>query len=251
MKNLVIDKSFLQGVSKKRICELSQSYNILMPRSLFFELLKQTPIERAKLFKKFDIQKKYQLLPTFGEIFSQELKSGNKIIPSDLIKSRSYSIHENLCDDNFKFTEEQNDGIQQLKEDINLLSVLFLNVIEDFMEGKIDFNEKDIDKNEKLVKLYITKLNQYYKNNINKFDSSSFVYNWTLVLHLFAKDLSIRYENINIIRESENAKEKIRHDILDMEYLVFSIMENNFATKERKLIDWFNQLSKNGTCIVD
>ena len=88
-------------------------------------------------------------------------------------------------------------------------------------------------------------------NNITNFNSEYFSYKWIQILNLFAIDLANRYESIEVIKTSKKAKERIRHDIYDMEYLLFALAEGNFATKEDKLIRWFKLLSKDGTCITN
>ena len=105
----------------------------------------------------------------------------------------------------------------------------------------------------KVPKLQYIALLKYYKNdnNITNFNSVYFSYKWIQILNLFAIDLANRYESIEVIKTSKKAKERIRHDIYDMEYLLFALAEGNFATKEDKLIRWFKLLSKDGTCITN
>ena len=105
----------------------------------------------------------------------------------------------------------------------------------------------------KVPKLQYIALLKYYKNdnNITNFNSEYFSYKWIQILNLFAIDLANRYESIEVIKTSKKAKERIRHDIYDMEYLLFALAEGNFATKEDKLIRWVKLLSKDGSWITN
>jgi len=254
MANIVLDKSFLRGVSGNKIKNLSQDNIFLMPFALLYELVKDEPRKRAKLFQKFDNEKKYLLLPSFYTLFQYEIDNNKPItLPSDYINQRDYSLHKQLCNETYILSDKQRRAIEGQKKDKDILVNIFFKLIKEYIESKKNTSRKELEEKiifnkEKLTQDY-KELQRYYGKEIldaSNFNDNWFIYKWLQVLNLFAIDIAYRYDSINIITDSPKTTEKIIHDILDMEYLVFAISENGFATQESKLIEWYKLLCPNG-----
>jgi hypothetical protein len=41
-------------------------------------------------------------------------------------------------------------------------------------------------------------------------------------------------------------RERIRHDVLDAQYLMLALLEGAFATKEKKMCEWWGKLMPEG-----
>ncbi|MBU0801339.1 MAG: hypothetical protein KKA05_10100 [Alphaproteobacteria bacterium] len=48
--NVVVDKSYLQAVSKAKITELASAHGLLMTEGMLYELMKGTDVDRAGWF---------------------------------------------------------------------------------------------------------------------------------------------------------------------------------------------------------
>ena len=254
MNKIVLDKSFLRGESSSKIKELSKNNTFLMPFSLLYELVKETPKERVKLFRKFQKGTPYLLLPTFHKLFQYETENNRPIdMPSSYTQERDYSLHEQLCDENFHLSQEQEKAIIQQKKDKDTLLKFFFPLIEEYINQKQYKKQEELEKSivfnqEKIYKEYI-RLQEFYNKTVldkSRFNSNWFIYKWLQVLNLFAIDTAYRYDSLNSIQSSPNAREKLTHDMWDMEYLVFAVSEKSFATKEKKLIKWFDVLCHDG-----
>ncbi len=77
-------------------------------------------------------------------------------------------------------------------------------------------------------------------------DDNWATFRWFQVNKIFALHLACSYDSLKTIKDSEKAYEKLVHDVIDAQYLIVALLEGGFATKEKKLIDWWKLLSPNG-----
>lgn len=261
--NIVMDKSYLQGKNKDQIRTLARGNQYFITRSFLYEVIKECPSNRAKLFKKFNEEKPYILLPTFSDLFQYEMKNGKPCgLPSTYVVQRDYGFHSNLCNEDYHLTDEKLMVLKGENIFLNRTLILFELIIENNMELKNTITREDLD--DKIINddsfiqrqydsLILSKcmFGHSVKPKKEQLNSGWFTFRWLQLMNLFTVDLAYRYASMDVINGSKKVKEKIRHDILDLEYLLFGIAEGAFATKEKKLIKWFSSLSKDGTCIDD
>lgn len=63
---------------------------------------------------------------------------------------------------------------------------------------------------------------------------------------LFALDLKVKYPGGLASVMSPKLREKLRHDVLDAQYLMLALLEGAFATKEKKMCEWWVRLKPDG-----
>ena len=261
--NIVMDKSYLRGENEDKIKTLAIDNQYFITRSFLYGVVKESASKRAQLFKKFNKENPYILLPTFSNLFQYEMQNQKSCgLPSIHVKQRDYSLHTNLCNKDYHLTKEQLIVFQDEKDLLNVMLNIFMLIIENNMKSKNTINQKDLEdkiiNDDSFIRMQYENLilsEQVFENTIKPkkelLNTEWFTFRWLQLMNLFTIDFAYRYDSMDIITKSENAKEKIRHDILDLEYLLFGITEGAFATKEKKLMKWFYWLSKDGTCIDD
>ena len=84
-----------------------------------------------------------------------------------------------------------------------------------------------------------------------KLNESWTLLRWLQVRLLFNLDLYVRYGNNKSIELTKNLKSKLKNDVLDMNYLILGVLQHGFATKERKLIEFYNLLCPGGLLLTE
>lgn len=267
--NVVIDKSYLRGSSREQVGELASQHTLLMSIPLLYECIKEEPKTRAKLFRKFPPTKPpYILIPPIHELIqlenSNHLPSGR---PSANAPNKDYSVHEKLIDESYVLSENQISALENKRAEVNTDTAIFLSLVEEeaanlksefdnidntMRENKKADIEKRIAADQDYISEIIKRVSQCSGSMIQKsitFDKSWANFRWFQVVQLFALDVYFRYPSLKDIKKSEKAYEKLRHDVIDAQYLMLALLEGGFATRERKLINWWNLLSPNGILI--
>ncbi len=267
--NIVIDKSYLRGASREQVSHLASQHTLLMSIPLLYECIKEEPEIRAKLFRKFPSTKPpYILIPPIYELIqlenSNHLPSGR---PSANASNKDYSVHEKLIDESYVLSENQISALENKRAEVNADTAIFLSLVEqEAVNFKSEFDnievaqredkkatiEKNISADQDYITGIIKRVSQCNGSMIQKnitFDINWANFRWFQVAQLFALDLYFRYPSLDDIKKSEKAYEKLRHDVIDAQYLMLALLEGGFATKERKLINWWNLLSPNGILI--
>lgn len=262
--NIVIDKSFLRGAKGDEISQLAGSHKLLMSESLLYECVKEDPWQRAKLFRKFpDPANPYILIPSVGSLLSLEIKRlapcGK---PSDLAEPRDYLIHNDLIDSSYQLTEVHKNALEKKRSEILSDAKDFIELVEVFFtelslhlggnkarpEDKLRLQLQLADNPNSIgcsiEEIARTKNSLMPRNvSLNKNWAS---FRWFQVNKLFALNLACSYDSLETIKKSDAAYQKLVHDVIDAQYLIVALLEDGFATKEKKLIDWWKLLSPNG-----
>ncbi|WP_460066800.1 hypothetical protein [Pseudomonas sp. H1_G08] len=266
-KFLVLDKSFLQGVSKRRIDELDNSYRLLMPEEMLYELSKGAPEDRAKWFYRLpSTVRPFELSRNHGYLLRYEkenlLSCG---LPSLHVRTIDHAATENYRNPEFIVPTElsavRDHRKSQVDEDVNYLFLLTRNIDKILPETR-DIHPKDRKQVQENIEEKIASDEDFLKGAVNtimshphpdssEVDKSWISYRWLQVNLLFALDFWTRYtQEIDLTTESKQL-ERFRHDALDAGYLIVGIQEGAFATKEKKLIRWWNKIFPEGDLIQD
>lgn len=253
-KNLVLDKSYLQGYNKKHILDLCKNYKILITDTLTYEVLKDEKM-RANLFRKIPPAPKYsEYIPSISQLIQYEIRERRECgKPSTHIVKRDYSSLRRLSDPHMVPSQSE---IDASKAEKNFLSTLLVDgnleflklIFKKYKKSEI-LNELNDLKNGKINDFLFMnshlELQRSLGTNLPKFEFftvNSITYRYYQVMLLFSFDTCNRYENFEIITKSEKATEKIRHDINDMSYIALALLEGGFAVKEEKLKSWWTLL---------
>lgn len=265
---MILDKSYVKSVKASEIEALSENNDLFLTVAFLYEVLKSEDKERSVFWKKLSNSRGdpiYKVLPSVYLMLLHEVNE-NEPTCNDIasyIGPRDYSIHKLLADEDYRFTEEEktkikeqkgfvNKGAQSLFCHINLYKKMYCFLMS---EAKLkgvepekflisDFSVKYIGF---LMKLEFDKEMERERKSerfpeIESLDESWFLYKFIQVHNLVSYNIISRYSDLGILLETENAFEKLRHDYLDIEYLLWAISFKEFKTKENKLDRWFSLL---------
>ena len=56
---------------------------------------------------------------------------------------------------------------------------------------------------------------------------------------------------INLYTLTDGKKERLEHDVLDMQYLILGVLQRAFATKDKKLIEFYKLLCTDGMLVTE
>ncbi|EPJ82401.1 MULTISPECIES: hypothetical protein [Pseudomonas] len=264
--NVVVDKSYLQAVSKAKITELASAHGLLMTEGMLYELMKGTDVDRAGWFYKFpDAARPFELIPSPGVLMRHELQNNvacglpskhvrnidhsstalyrdpSYSIPADLIKAREGKRDE---------IDEDTDLMLSLIDSIPTLFPEFEHAHEKhYIALRLKAQDKictDVD----FVRsgaMFLVKQSPFFSSaNVARIDHEWITFRWLQVALLFVLDLKVRYPGGIASVMTPRLRESIRHDVLDAQYLMMALLEGAFATKEKKLCEWWMKLKPDG-----
>lgn len=270
-KFVVLDKSYLMASSAQSLLSVFEEYDFLLLDVLIYELAKAEPEKRAREFKKFPaVDKPFYPVSHCGVFLNQELVHHEACKkPSEALRNVDYSINKSLSDPKYKLAPHLDQAFKKRQEEVFVETEYFLQDIDlfraeyfhelkniqsekvrDELESKIvsdrDFFIKHYDRIEIDQKLHPGQI----KIPIEKIDDRWITYRWLQVRGLFTLDLATRYPSTDVIRSSKGAMERLRHDILDAQYLTLATIQGSFAVQEEKLIRWWNLLCPDGDLLT-
>lgn len=264
--NVVVDKSYLQGVPKAKMAELASTHRLLMTDSMLYELVKGSDVERARWFNKFpDVARPFELIPSPGILMRHELvnnvacglpssharnidhsntalfRDPSYSIPADLIKAREVRRDE---------IDKDTDVLLSLVESIPILFPEFESAHQkDYIALKHEAQNKicmDVDFVRRGAEFLVKQSPFFSSANVAKIDREWITFRWLQVGLLFALDLKVKYPDGVAHPMPSGMRERIRHDVLDAQYLMLALLEGAFATREKKLSEWWMKLSPDG-----
>lgn len=265
---IVLDKSFLQGVSRDEIIELSKNNRLLVSDALFFEMLTTSIKNRAKCFSKFPTyENPVDLINHIGFLLRYEIDNHKKSnSPSSNKENSNYRFifNEALKDPNYVLPDYAQETISQYNDELKNDVYIFLkkaNTITDLFPELLNANkqaartvaENCIAKPGSLIQL-ISSFNAPPEENelpaASVINEHWAIYRYLQVQLLFAIDLYVRFNGS--IPESLTEKQyiEIEHDVLDAQLLALGLMEGAFATREKKLQRWWKLLMPNGMLLL-
>ena len=120
--NVVLDKSYLMGAGRQKINDLCRSQNVLMPESLFYELLTtEKSKERAICFGNLPAtDNPVVLVNGVGTILRHEINNRAPISANlgEVCIDVQYTFNKRLTCPDFPFTDEQNETISEWQRDV-------------------------------------------------------------------------------------------------------------------------------------
>lgn len=270
MKALVLDKNYLQGAKADSIVKMRETYRLLMPDALFFEMISTDDESRWKIFSKLpDIENPVALVEGMGEMLRYELEN---LAPSGKPSTRTIDVdfrfHEGLKNRNFELPAYVKESIAEENEELKELGASFLSLIET-VPSIFPLPEKPW---EKLTTSDIASCEETIAEIENgailarstlKSDGSplfpeTIILNadWIVVrrmqvLALFALDYYRRHGPIGMSTMTPRQLLTLEHDLHDMQILILGVAENALATHERKLRTWFRLLAPNGLLLPE
>jgi len=259
--NIVLDKSYLQGAGREEIHELCRLHSVIMPESLFFELLTAEPDVRARCFSKLPaVDNPVILAPHSGTILRHEINNGAPC--RDIMKiaiNIPYKFNEELIGPNFKISDEQQRSISEWKSDFAAQVEGFKEKsacisgwfpeLEGFAAGSnpepIDKAKASICKDQNMVKTIYESIRHTSFPNAELITVEWALFRWVQV-HVFAAlEYVWKYGDGN----SAAVSRKIENEFLDLDYCVTALIVGALASRDNGMIEKFRCMRPDGTVI--
>lgn len=260
---IIIDKSFLRGASSDRIKDISQKYTLLMSEALLYEVVKDDSF-RSSLFRKISAQEKFLVIPNVSHYFTQEAKT-RKYAESPLrsVSVRDYSFSKTLSNEDFVLPKKYVDEVESTWLFIDSLKNVAIQVGRELSaEFPAAFKGPDSERIVAMSRLEhkISKDSSFIRRQFKKMELNNKLsgdaikslsplithrwahYRWLQVLMLLGIDLAHRFNLENKLADSTH--ERMRHDVLDAQYLLPALLGGAIATKDDNLIRWWGILAK-------
>ncbi|MDP2863121.1 MAG: hypothetical protein Q8N95_10050 [Desulfobacterales bacterium] len=260
--NVVLDKSYLRGAGRKKVSALCESHNVLMPESLFFELLTtKEDKDRAICFGNLpNTANPVILVQGISSMFSFEI---GKKLPikdvKDMCIDVPYIFNKHLKHLDFKYTCEQRQTLLEWQKDV-------ASRIEGFKEKsacvsgwfpglkgyKPGMDPKHINEAKLLICEDLSVVREIYKTiRPSTFPEAEILTEeWALFrylqVHVFA---ALEYVRLFGDGNSTAISGKIENEILDLDYCVTALLVGALASHDMSLIEKFKRIRPTGIVI--
>ena len=277
MKPIILDKSYLQGISQARYQELSEQFQFLMPDVLFYELIKGNEPARSECFRKFP-QKNNPIpaVKSVWEMLRKELTAHRPAgLPSenldDVLGGVIWRFNPELLEGTYNHPDDVKTTIREGGAELDgdadrLMNFTHLEALfPDLRTGTDEERNKRRSEYEQYIANNIEELSNFLSNfespDGNTMPPSDILNkSWTLmrwlqVQLLFSLDIYYRYGREDFSKWTQRQKdrlkeEKITHDVLDMWYLILGVLQQGFAVKENKLERFYELLCPDGMLLT-
>jgi hypothetical protein len=255
---IVLDKSFLQSVSARRVLELHASNCLVMTDSLFYELITTDAKARARCFAKFpQIENPVRLVSHIGPMLLHEQRTKTKACDFlDYEIKQRFKFNPCLQNTDYNLPPESE---QSTKEETDYVSKSIVRYIERTSVA-IDFFPMVTEGSDEARRLALEKYEAAIAIPENIIKIYEIIDDKNLPAHsmLTAEWATFRFFQVNLlfslhtlhrhrgpIPSPASSREitKLEHDVHDANLLVTAIMAGGFATKERKLQHWWRLLA--------
>lgn len=263
---VVIDKSYLQGAPKARVGEIASAHGLLMSEALLYELVKAESGDRAKWFSKFpECARPFDLIPNPGTLFRSEISTNRSAgLPSSHVRLIDHRDTARYRDPGYVITGDKANALSEKRDQVQTDVEMLFDMVDDIprmfpafataqpreYEGTHEDAESKICNDVDFIRDISTKLvagSPFFSgNSASAIDHTWITFRWLQVNLLFALELWVKYPQGVRMQTGEKFKERLRHDVLDAQYLMLGLLEGAFATKEKKLCVWWKKLSPEG-----
>jgi len=267
---IILDKCFLQGASPDTLEQLSETYLLLMPDVLFYELISSVEPSRSRCFNKFpNSENPIPVTQHIGALLRQELETHKPCgLPSENLVDINYRFNPGLATGEYKLTntdietckgieEELDNDISKLLTRVHSLEDLFPDFHNKLRHGQKAYAEElmiAVAEDTTGIATFLSKLelpNGKSMPSKESLNPSWAIFRWFQVQLLFAIDIALRYGIQEEFDLTPSLRTKLEHDVLDSHYVIQGVLENSFATNEKKLKQFFELLSPEGNLVSE
>jgi hypothetical protein len=269
VNSIILDKCYLQGTSVKSIQELSDRFQLLMPDVLFYEMISSDEPGRSRCFRKFP--QKSNPIPIakhVGALLKKELTTHEPAgLPSENLEALTYRFNPALSDGSYELSDADTVTMREieaeLKSDISRLiekSHLIPTIFPNIGKGSSEERKKCKAEIEKFIANDVTKLRKFLSSfklpgdatmpAEEHLNTSWALFRWLQVQLLFSLDIRDRHGDIDSYALTPNHATDLEHDVLDAHYLILGVLQYAFATREKKLMRFFNLLCPEGILVT-
>jgi len=264
---IVVDKSYLQGVSAKSFKRFYEDNTLLMPTTLFYEIMTTKLIKRLDCFRTIPaVDSPFVLLQDISVFYLFEVETHKKWTNSyDLYYKEDYDFNSRLCDPNFELRDEDLKYFKKLEDATKKRTRNFIEaakLLPGFFPSLHEYEPSNDntpivqaldsiyhDKS-KMIEIY-----RYFENKSQKVYPNQqwprnesiredwAIYRW-LQIRLIAEIKYVeKYGTSGRIREN---LEKMENELLDLEYLFFACLFGALASNDKEMIERFKILRPDG-----
>ena len=254
---VVLDKSYLQSVSTQRIRELSTSMPLVMTDALFYELLTTDATTRARCFSKFPaVENPVRVVGHIGPMLLHEKSTHSKALEflSYEVTER-YRFNPNLCDANYQMPEDALGHTQDESEHIRGSIDRFVERTEAakslfplVTQGSDSARLQALGEYEHQLSLPENILTFYKNIDDPTLPPHSLLSEEWATFRLYQISLLFSLHTLHRHRGpvpsqiSNREITRLEHDVNDSNMLLTAAMAGGLATKESKLIRWWQLL---------
>jgi hypothetical protein len=258
---VVLDKSYLQGSSASKIQQMCSQYQLVMPEVLFFEILTTKTENMVKCFKKFpEIENPVALVPNVGSLLRHETENDRPCSPieTQFLKIR-YVFNEHLAKNQFVFTEQQKDALEEWKESTTDSTGGFIEkaiVTDGWFPGISEYKPGDsldpisdameivATEHDFVIKIYGQLRDEIYATyKVLWPEPSKIGKEWILFRHLQVHLLAA-IEYIRKYGKEPHAMitKRLENEYLDIDYCIIGTISDGLATRDKTMAKFYNLL---------
>jgi hypothetical protein len=260
--NVVLDKSFLRGAGRTKVCGLCESHNVLMPEALFFELLTTSKDkDRAICFSNLpEKENPVALVQGVSAMLGHEISKREPVGNiSGFFIDIPYVFNNGLKKQDFQFADGHRQNIAEWQEDVALRVEGFKEKaacvsgwfprIKDYIPG---MNPKDINEAKSLICEDLSVVREIYK--VIRFctfpEAEMLTQEWAMTRYLQVHILAA-LEYVRMFGDGNSAaiSAKIENEILDLDYCITALLVGALASHDNRLIEKFEKILPTGIVI--
>lgn len=266
MKEIILDKSYLDTATPGQVEALCGNHRVLMPDVLFYELSTTNEESKRNCFNKFpDITNPVELIPNVGTLLRYELSTRKPCTPLyDRRIQIVFNFNRGLQSGVFEFTEAQ---LAARKKQEAIVEQDTKNFFEHAMMVAAFFPQIDgipysvlpseIQEAKAQVATDILTVRRIYERLLegsripnpllpDTLNPNWAYFRWVQVRCLYYLDLIFRHNGRLPSKLGAKFWTRMEHEMLDSEYVILASLSGGFACDEDRMIEFFRLVRPDG-----
>lgn len=273
---IIVDKSYVQGAGS--LSEIQRNWSLLFPDAFFFEVASTNPSARKSCLAKLRELKgngSVYVVSNVGELFRKEIH--------DLVCAGqpSENIVRGLDLDAF-FSAQFDDLTKARRNALALTEIEFdqdvdglierANTLHGHIQGTSDGSTEQRKRAYGLARQEVAQDRDFIVKffaevlcggahappgarflmqiaQTGAFGPEWALYRWTQVTLLYALELLQRHGQLTPEKLTTKQREKLQHDVIDMQYVVLGVLQGALASKDKRMRAMFKLLRPNGAVL--
>lgn len=266
MKEIILDKSYLDAATPEQVKILCDEHRVLMPDVLFYELTTTRATSMRNCFNKFpDTNNPVELVPNVGALLRYELTTRQPCVP--LYERREkciFNFNSRLRTGTFRFTKEQLESRKNREAIVQKEAKEFFELammVATFFPAISGIPYADLPYHIQAAKAQVatdipTVLGVYaqlceageHKNPIDPgaLNPNWAFFRWVQVRCLYSLDLIFRHNGRLPSNPAVRFWTKIEHDMIDSQYVILASLSGALASNENRMIQFFRLIRPDG-----
>jgi len=270
MKQIILDKSFLDGANPEQLKSLFEEYTVLMPDVLFYELITTEDVSKKRCFSKFpDTTNPVEVIPNIGTLMRYELDTQKPCTPLyDRREKTAFVFHNGLRTGDFQFTGKQLERIQNHERLVEQDTISFFGLAMDvpvffpFLNG-IPYSEfpdavkkakrQMVSNDEKVREIYTRLLEHNAPANAidpRVLDPNWAYFRWIQVRVIYSLSLLLKYQGKLPKNPSKKFWRRIEHEMIDAEYIMLGSLAGSMASNDHTLTENYQFICPGGLLLT-